>query len=103
MKNTTPEAEGQCMENVSLMKSRSFLRDLADAAAAFLKGLGLRVAVARKERLLRLCETLSLGDRRFVALVTVEGQKFLLGGAGSSIALLAKLPDSGGLPQEQSQ
>lgn len=46
----------------------------------------------RKERVMHLCETLSLGDRRFLALVKVGEQKFLLGAAGSSISLLAQIP-----------
>lgn len=40
---------------------------------------------------MHLCETLSLGDRRFLALVRVGEQKFLVGAAGSSISLLAEL------------
>lgn len=41
-----------------------------------------------------LCETLSLGDRRFLALVRVEQNKFLVGAAGNSISLLAQLPSA---------
>jgi flagellar biogenesis protein FliO len=43
---------------------------------------------------MRLCETLPLGERRFLALVEVEQQKFLLGTAGNSISLLATLPSA---------
>jgi flagellar biogenesis protein FliO len=46
---------------------------------------------ARTPRQLRLCETLALGDRRFLAVVQFEQQKFLVGGAGNSIALLTRL------------
>jgi flagellar biogenesis protein FliO len=53
-----------------------------------LRGIGCK----RKQRAMRLCETLPLGDRRYLALVEVEGQKFLLGAAGSSLSLLARLP-----------
>ena len=45
----------------------------------------------RPLRQLRLCETLPLGERRFLAVVQFEEQKFLIGGTGSSIALLAQL------------
>lgn len=48
----------------------------------------------RKERAMHLCETLPLGDRRFLALVRVGEQKFLVGAAGSSISLLAEIPTS---------
>lgn len=40
---------------------------------------------------MKLCETLSLGERRFLLLVKVEKRKFLLGAAGTSISLLAEL------------
>jgi flagellar biogenesis protein FliO len=40
---------------------------------------------------MHLCETLALGDRRFLALVRVGEQKFLVGAAGSSVSLLAQL------------
>jgi flagellar biogenesis protein FliO len=38
-----------------------------------------------------LSETVSLGEKRFVALVSVEGREFLIGGSGSNVSLLAKL------------
>jgi flagellar biogenesis protein FliO len=46
---------------------------------------------ARPEKLLRLTETLSLGERRFLAVVEFEQQKFLIGGTASSMCLLAEL------------
>ena len=47
---------------------------------------------ARREKRLKLCETLSLGERRFVAVVRYREQQFLVGGTGQTIALLAHLP-----------
>jgi len=46
----------------------------------------------REGNVMRLCETLSLGERRFLAVVVVEEQRYLVGGAGNSISLLAQLP-----------
>jgi flagellar biogenesis protein FliO len=40
---------------------------------------------------MRLCETLPLGDRRYLALVEVDGHRFLLGAAGNSLSLLARM------------
>jgi flagellar biogenesis protein FliO len=51
--------------------------------------LGLR----RTTRRLRLCETLSLGERRFVAVVEFERARFLVGGTSASLVLLAQLRD----------
>jgi len=42
-------------------------------------------------RHLALLETLSLGERRFVAIVRCGGERFLLGATGNSIALLTRL------------
>lgn len=40
---------------------------------------------------LRVCETVSLGEKRFVAVVQIDGQKFLIGGGASGVSLLAEL------------
>ena len=45
----------------------------------------------RQPRRLRLCESLPLGERRFVAVVEFENSRFLLGGTSASMVLLARL------------
>jgi len=45
----------------------------------------------RAPRRLRLCDSLPLGERRFVAVVEFERARFLLGGTTSSLVLLARL------------
>lgn len=47
----------------------------------------------RKPRRLRLCESLPLGNGRFVAVVEFENSRFLLGGTSASLVLLAPLGD----------
>jgi flagellar biogenesis protein FliO len=49
----------------------------------------------RAPRRLRLCESLPLGDRRFVAVVEFDGARFLVGGTASSLVLLSRLADAG--------
>ena len=61
------------------------------AAVGSLMKAGRRWSSQRHKNKMRLCETLSLGDKRFLAVVRVEQQKFLVGGAGNSVALLAEL------------
>jgi flagellar biogenesis protein FliO len=56
---------------------------------------------SRKQRVMQLCETLPLGERRFLLLVKVEEQKFLVGAAGNSISLLAKISPSHGSQEFQ--
>ena len=53
----------------------------------------------RAPRRLRLCESLPLGDRRFVAVVEFDQARFLVGGTPSSLVLLARLGDAGELTQ----
>ena len=47
-------------------------------------------------RQLRLRETLALGERRFVAVVEFERQKFLIAGTSGSVVMLANLPHENG-------
>ncbi len=50
-----------------------------------------RVRVQRAVRSLRLCESVSLGEKRLVAVVEYERQRFLIGGSAQSVSLLARL------------
>ena len=47
----------------------------------------------KKDKALSVRETASLGERRFVAVIQFEGQRFLIGASPSSVSLLARLPD----------
>jgi flagellar biogenesis protein FliO len=58
-----------------------------------------RAVSARKPRRLRVCETLSLGERRFLAVIEFDRQEFLVGGTGSSLELLARLKEGKVLPE----
>ncbi len=54
-----------------------------------------RQLVSRQtKKRLRVCETVSLGEKRFVAVIEVDRQQFLVGGAASSVATLARLEPS---------
>jgi len=58
-----------------------------------------RTVSARKSRRLRVCETLSLGERRFVAVIEFDRQEFLVGGSGNSLSLLARLQEGRIIPE----
>ena len=45
-------------------------------------------------RRLHLCEALALGEKRFVAVIEFETQRFLVGGGAASVTLLARLGES---------
>jgi flagellar biogenesis protein FliO len=48
-------------------------------------------ASRREAKRLRLLESLPMGERRFVAVVEFERERFLLGGTAGSLVLLARL------------
>jgi flagellar biogenesis protein FliO len=52
-----------------------------------------RVKVQQARKSLRLCENLSLGEKRFVAVIQVDEQRFLIGGASGSVSLLTRLSE----------
>jgi hypothetical protein len=52
---------------------------------------GRRVA---PEKQLRVTESISLGEKRFVAVLQVEGRKFLIGGGAGTVSLLTALDAS---------
>jgi len=45
---------------------------------------------------LRVAETVSLGEKRFVSIVCVGGREFLVGGGSAGVSLLADLTPAGG-------
>lgn len=58
----------------------------------------IKMRPARKR--MRLCETVALGDKRFIAVVQVDDKEFLIAGASNSISLLTELnkrPEFSGL------
>lgn len=50
-----------------------------------------KVQVRRAKKRLRLCESVPLGDKRFVAVVQVDDREFLIAGASNSVSMLTEL------------
>ncbi len=50
-----------------------------------------RRTVAGRARTLRIAETVSLGEKRFVAVIEVDGKRLLIGGSASGVSLLTAL------------
>ena len=55
-----------------------------------LQGVFPKISVNRR-RTLRLCESLSLGEKRIVAIIECEDQRYLLGATPQSVSLLQAL------------
>jgi flagellar biogenesis protein FliO len=47
----------------------------------------------RTPRSLLMREMLSLGEKRFVAVIECDGRRFLIGGSGQAVNLLSNLPE----------
>lgn len=63
--------------------------DKLKSLASTLWARALRISHGAPRRL-RLCESLALGEHRFVAIVEVDGEGFLVGGTSTSLVLLAQ-------------
>jgi flagellar biogenesis protein FliO len=52
-----------------------------------------RVTVKQARKNLKVCENISLGEKRFVAVIQVDEERFLIGGSSSSVSLLTRLQE----------
>ena len=72
---------------------RGFQQAIAGPCAAALDYLRALVSrgllTPKRQRRLRVSETISLGEKRFLSIVEVDGQDFLIGGGATGVALLA--------------
>ncbi|HME12768.1 MAG TPA: flagellar biosynthetic protein FliO [Candidatus Acidoferrum sp.] len=77
------------MSDTPIVSLRRYTLRLAERLCQLFRTVSIR----RRERSLRLCETVSLGDKRFVAVVQFERRRFLLGVTPHSVSLLQGLGD----------
>lgn len=59
-----------------------------------LKWIGQRAQAQQARKNLRVCENVSLGEKRFVAIVQVDDERFLIGGSSGSVSLLTRLQEA---------
>jgi len=84
------------------MQSQILPGGLASITSAVRAGIGRLASISRgrvwrrEPRRLRLCETITVGNRGgYLAVVRYERQHFLIGGTNTSIAMLAQLTGAG--------
>jgi flagellar biogenesis protein FliO len=77
-------------EKVHAASGHALGRFLVELGRAFRRTPLGRLKIRRSRRL-RLRETLSLGERRLVAIVECDDLEFLVGATGQAISLLARL------------
>jgi flagellar biogenesis protein FliO len=90
------------LDSVNFMAAATFKFSLKPILAQ-LTELGRRTLrfSGRPGKSLKLHESLPLGERRFVAVVEFEQERFLIGGTSSSVVLLSRLADSRGKPESE--
>ena len=64
---------------------------LGEGLWARIRGVFSKVSIHRSHRRLRVCESISLGDKRLVAVVECEHRLFLIGATAHHISLLQAL------------
>jgi len=69
-------------------------RILLGRAGCVFKWILQRARAQQARKNLRVCETVSLGEKRFVAVVQVDEERFLIGGSSSAVSLLTRLPEA---------
>lgn len=79
------------IDTVSVMERVRACAAVVRQACTWLTRRGQDVLTRGGTRRLKVAETVSLGEKRFVSIVQVDGEQFLLGGSPSNIVLLAKL------------
>ena len=75
----------------SAEEERKHAEGAASKFVSLLKRIVSLASARGRERRLRLCEMLSLGEKRFVAVVEYGPEKFLLAGTPQNISLLKRL------------
>jgi hypothetical protein len=92
LKAAAKQAEEERAEARRLEKERAVAQRQAEKAqrrGGLFSWLRSRRVFAEKQ--LRVSESLSLGEKRFVAILHAEGRKFLIGGGASGVSLLTAL------------
>jgi len=84
--------------SVPVVEPTNIRRTFAFQRSAFLHVLARgwswlqgRLKTQQSKKRLRVCESVSLGEKRFIAVVQVDGEQFLVGGSSSSVSTLAHL------------
>jgi flagellar biogenesis protein FliO len=79
------------MENGAIPRSSGETQSLGAALVSRIRGAFSKVSFERRTRQLKLCETLSLGDKRLLALVECGNRRFLIAATAQNISLLETL------------
>ena len=84
------------MEKSSVPHTSGETPSLAETLLSRIRSVFSSVRIERRTHRLKLCETLSLGDKRLIALVECGNKRFLIAATAQNISLLETLtgPDA---------
>lgn len=88
-----PVASSEIDSSKAPNQTMAGLQPLAKQFLSSINWVLKRIKVQPARKTLRLCENLSLGEKRFVAVIQVESERFLIGGAAGSVSLLTRLQE----------
>ena len=85
------DREGAASRTIGLRQLRIFLQILLREAALAWQWIESKRTQQNSLRRLRVAETISLGEKRFVSILEVNGVQYLIGGGANHITLLTTL------------
>jgi flagellar biogenesis protein FliO len=89
-----PGTSSEIASGKASSQSKAGLQILAKQFLSSMSWALKKIKVQPARKTLRLCENLALGEKRFVAVIQVESERFLIGGAPGSVSLLTRLQET---------
>jgi len=75
----------------TLSKNRRWPAEFGSGLWRRIRQMRSRLHLRQLPRSLRVAESVSLGEKRLLAIVECDGQRFLVGGGSASVTLVARL------------
>lgn len=79
------------MEKSTFSRSSEEPKSFAASLLLRVRAAFSEVSIHRRPRCLKICETLSLGEKRLLAVIECENQRFLVAATAQNISLLQTL------------
>jgi flagellar biogenesis protein FliO len=94
LREAAPIKQTARIENIPAMQNVALLLRPTGLISRAWRWIRERQTARSSPRRLQVAATASLGEKRFVAVIQVDGRQFLIGGGPTNIALLAQLSDN---------
>jgi flagellar biogenesis protein FliO len=79
------------MQNITVPQSSEEQKSRGAALLVRIRSAFSEVTIHRRPRRLKLCESLSLGEKRLVAVIEYDDQRFLVAATAHNVSLLQAL------------